>query len=123
MLKNMMAAVHAVYFPSIISQHLDQVSTIAFHRRPTFFFFLCIILHTFGYSFNSLSSRALAADLGVRGAVFAIAEPDVLLSIHDQLAAAQSDGRVDRLNERMVASARSAFMSPPPVAGMKPAEI
>ena len=66
----------------------------------------------------AMTAPASAADLGVRGALFPLAETDVLELLQARLKAAQASGRVDRLNHEFAARARRSIERPPAVAGL-----
>ena len=68
-----------------------------------------------------LQAPALAGDLGVRGASWPIAEPDLLVEIEARLAALESSGALARLERDARTRARSRLEAPEPVAGIAPA--
>jgi len=60
----------------------------------------------------------LAGDLGVRGALFPLAETDILELLRSRLEAARAAGQIERLNQGFAARARRSIERPPPVAGL-----
>ena len=61
----------------------------------------------------SLISKASAADLGIAGEIFAIAEPDLMESIKAELTRAANDGRLDEFNNKLTQQAKGAFNRQP----------
>ncbi len=68
-----------------------------------------------------IPSAALARDLGVRGATWAIAEPDLLAEIEARLVEMQRTGELAWLEEEARADARRKLEEPDPVPGIAPA--
>ena len=68
-----------------------------------------------------LSAPARAADLGVRGATWAIAELDLLVQIEDRLAGMERSGALARFEAEARERARRRLEAPEPVAGIAPA--
>ena len=64
---------------------------------------------------------AFAADLGVRGATWPIAEPDLLEQIEARLSAMQRSGEMARIEREARSRARARLEEPEPVAGTAPA--
>ena len=64
---------------------------------------------------------ALAKDLGVRGATWAIAEPDLLEEIEARLLEMQGSGELARFEDEARERARSRLEAPEPVPGIAPA--
>ena len=62
-----------------------------------------------------------AADLGVRGATWPVAEPDLLEQIEERLAAMQRSGELARIERDARTSARLRIEEPEPVPGIAPA--
>ena len=62
-----------------------------------------------------------AADLGVRGATWPIAEPDLLEQIESRLSDMQSSGELARIEREAQTRARSRLEEPEPVPGIAPA--
>lgn len=62
-------------------------------------------------------------DLGVRGAVWPIEEPDLLREIEKKLQAMEDTGEADRMRREAVESARKRVEAPPRVAGVAPARL
>ena len=85
-------------------------------------------------SFRPLTALALAAvlgasgpasakDLGVRGATWPIAEPDLLEEIEARLGAMQRSGELARIERQAQTRARSRLEEPDPVPGIAPARV
>ena len=68
-----------------------------------------------------IPSAALAKDLGVRGATWAIAEPDLLAEIEARLVEMQRSGELARLEGEARERARRKLEEPDPVPGIAPA--
>ncbi len=64
---------------------------------------------------------AFAADLGVRGATWPVAEPDLLEEIEARLAAMQRSGEMARIEREARSRARARLEEPEPVPGIAPA--
>ena len=63
----------------------------------------------------------IARDLGVRGATWSIAEPDLLVEIETRLSAMQRSGELDRIEAEARSRARARLEEPAPVPGIMPA--
>lgn len=61
---------------------------------------------------------SFAKDLGVRGEVFPVAEPDLFSQIQSRFNALEATGEVDRINERLRKRALASAERPPRVAGI-----
>ena len=68
-----------------------------------------------------MPSTASAKDLGVRGATWPVAEPDLLDEIEARLAEMQRSGELARLEEEARSRARRTLEEPDPVPGIAPA--
>ena len=68
-----------------------------------------------------IPSAASAKDLGVRGATWAIAEPDLLEQIEARLLELERSGALARLEEEARANARRKLEEPDPLPGIAPA--
>ena len=68
-----------------------------------------------------MSAPASAKDLGVRGATWAVAEPDLLAELESRLSDMERSGALARFEAEARASARSRLEAPEPVAGIAPA--
>ena len=66
-------------------------------------------------------ASAFARDLGVRGATWAIAEPDLLVEIETRLSAMQRSGEIARIEAEARARARARLEEPAAVPGIAPA--
>ncbi len=69
------------------------------------------------------AGAAAAKDLGVRGAVWPIEEPDLLREIEARLEEMEDTGEADRMRREAVERARERVEAPPRVAGVKPARF
>lgn len=69
----------------------------------------------------TFTAPASAADLGIRGATWPVAEPDLLAQIEARLAGMQRSGEMARLHEEARGRARQSLEEPDPVAGIVPA--
>ena len=68
-----------------------------------------------------LAMASDAKDLGVRGATWPVAEPDLLEQIEARLGAMQRSGEMDRIEREARSRARSGLEEPEPVPGIAPA--
>ena len=66
-------------------------------------------------------TAAFAKDLGVRGATWPVAEPDLLAEIEARLGDMRRSGELGRLREAARTRARQSLEEPPPVPGIVPA--
>ena len=66
-------------------------------------------------------ASAFARDLGVRGATWAIAEPDLLVEIETRLSAMQRSGEIARIEAEARSRARARLEEPAAVPGIAPA--
>ena len=69
------------------------------------------------------SMPASTADLGVRGATWPVAEPDLLEQIESRLLGMERSGELARLEQEARANARRRLEEPDPVEGIAPATI
>lgn len=69
------------------------------------------------------AGTAAAKDLGVRGAVWPIEEPDLLREIEARLQAMENTGEADHMRREAVERARERVEAPPRVAGVAPARF
>lgn len=70
----------------------------------------------------ALAAGTVAAkDLGVRGAVWHIEEPDLLMEIEQRLESMEISGEVARMRREALALTRERLEAPPRVAGVTPA--
>ncbi|MYA95498.1 MAG: type-F conjugative transfer system protein TraW [Nitrospinae bacterium] len=70
-----------------------------------------------------LAGSAAAKDLGVRGAVWHIAEPDLLTEIEARLEAMKASGELAKMGREAAERARERVEAPPRVAGIRPARF
>ncbi len=68
-----------------------------------------------------IAPEAWTKDLGVRGATWPVAEPDLLLEIEGRLVELQHSGDLARLEEEARSRARRSLEEPEPVPGIAPA--
>ena len=68
-----------------------------------------------------LPATVMAKDLGVRGATWPVAEPDLLAQIETRLREMERTGELARLHEEARARARRSLEEPQAVAGIAPA--
>ena len=68
-----------------------------------------------------MTQMASAKDLGVRGATWPVAEPDLLVEIEARLLAMQRSGDLARLEDDARTRARRSLEEPEPVPGIAPA--
>ena len=68
-------------------------------------------------------SGVWAKDLGVRGAVWPVAEPDLLTEIEKRLEAMKASGVLARMRRESLRRARERVEAPPRVAGIQPARF
>ena len=72
----------------------------------------------------TLAARPVPArDLGVRGAVWPVAEPDLLMEIEARLGAMESSGELARMRGEAVDRARKRIEAPARVEGIGPARV
>ena len=70
---------------------------------------------------TTMSAATVAKDLGMRGATWPIAEPDLLVEIETGLSAMQRSGEMARIEAEARARARARLEEPAPVPGITPA--
>ncbi len=70
---------------------------------------------------TALPGAVSAKDLGVRGATWPVAEPDLLAQIEARLLEMQRSGELARLQEEALTNARRKLEEPDPVPGIAPA--
>ena len=75
----------------------------------------------FAVALAGMTSLAVAKDLGVRGATWPVAEPDLLLEIEGRLVELQRSGDLARLEDEARTRARQSLEEPEPVPGIAPA--
>ena len=68
-----------------------------------------------------LAASATAKDLGVRGATWPVAEPDLLAQIEARLVEMERSGELARLEDEARANARTKLEEPAPAPGIAPA--
>ena len=92
-------------------------------KRPaSLFFWSGLVLAMTMVSMAALSAwPASARDLGVRGATWPVAEPDLPAQIEARLADMRRSGELDRLQDAARTRARQSLEEPAPVPGIAPA--
>ena len=75
-----------------------------------------------GLSFAAMTPASSAKDLGVRGATWPVAEPDLLQEIEARLLDMQQSGELARLQDEARTRARRKLEQPDPVPGIAPAK-
>ena len=70
-------------------------------------------------AFALMAGSATAKDLGVRGAVWPVAEPDLLLEIEARLEEMEATGEADRMRREAVERARERVEAPARVSGRR----
>ncbi len=76
-----------------------------------------------GCALTLAAQPGTAKDLGVRGAVWPVAEPDLLAEIEARLDAMEASGELARLRGEAVESARERVEAPARVEGIGPARV
>ena len=89
-------------------------------RRPPFSRFLSVAI---ACALTLAAGSGTAKDLGVRGAVWRIAEPDLLAEIEARLEAMRASGELARMRREALARARERVEAPPRVSGVLPARV
>ena len=74
-------------------------------------------------SLTLAAGSATAKDMGVRGAVWPIAEPDLLTEIEEKLEAMIASGELARMNRAALERARERVEAPERVSGVVPARV
>ncbi len=65
-----------------------------------------------------LATPAGARDLGTRGELFPVIEPDLIVFLKERLVAAQKSGKVDQINATFLANSKKTIERPKPVEGI-----
>ncbi len=81
------------------------------------------LLVAFGCALMLVARPAPAKDLGVRGAVWPIAEPDLLARIEARLGALEASGELARMGREALDRARERIEAPGRVEGIGPARV
>ena len=87
-------------------------------RRPPLSRLLSVVI---AFALTLMAEAVTAKDLGVRGAVWRITEPDLLLDIEARLKAMETTGELARMNRAALARVRERVQAPGRVAGVLPA--
>ena len=82
---------------------------------------LIVVTITLAVTVGGISVPATAKDLGVRGATWPVAEPDLLAAIEARLRGMERSGELERLEREARAAARARLEEPDPVPGIVPA--
>ena len=88
--------------------------------RPPFSRFLSVVI---AFALTLMAEAVTAKDLGVRGAVWRITEPDLLTEIEDKLEAMKASGELARMRGEALARARERVEAPARVSGVLPARV
>ena len=88
--------------------------------RPPLSRFLSVAL---ACALGLAADSAFAKDLGVRGALWPIEEPDLLLEIETRLEAMKASGELARMRREALARARERVEAPGRVSGVVPARV
>ena len=80
-----------------------------------------IVAITLAVACAGIALRVTAKDLGVRGATWPVAEPDLLAAIEARLRGMERSGELARLEREARADARHRLEEPDPVPGIVPA--
>ena len=83
----------------------------------------CVLLAAVGCALTLAPRPGPAKDLGVRGAVWPVAEPDVLAQIEARLRELEASGDLDRLRTEAVERARRRLEAPGRVERIGPARV
>ena len=86
-------------------------------------YLLASFLATAMMVFVLLAEPVAAKDLGVRGAVWPVAEPDLLDEIETRLGNMKASGELAKMGREAVERARKRVEAPPRVAGIRPARF
>ncbi len=82
-----------------------------------------VLLVTAGCVLTFVAQPASAKDLGVRGAVWPIAEPDLLAQIETRLGEMEASGEMARMRREAVERARQRIEAPARVEGIEAARV
>ena len=88
-------------------------------RLPLWRFFAAALACTLALAAGTASAK----DLGVRGAVWRIEEPDLLDEIESRLGNMKASGELARMHSEAAERAREQLEAPPRVAGIRPAHF
>ena len=83
-------------------------------RRPPLSRLLSVVI---AFALTLMAEAVTAKDLGVRGAVWRITEPDLLLDIEARLEAMETTGELARMRREALERARERVEAPGRVAG------
>ncbi len=89
-------------------------------RRPPLSRLLSVVI---AFALTLMAEAVTAKDLGVRGAVWRITEPDLLLDIEARLKAMETTGELARMNRAALARVRERVAAPPRVSDILPARV
>ena len=89
-------------------------------RRPPLSRLLSVVI---AFALTLMAETVTAKDLGVRGAVWRITEPDLLTEIEARLEAMKASGELARMRREAVGRARGSVEAPARVAGIAPARV
>ena len=83
----------------------------------------CLLLAAVGCALTLAALPVPAKDLGVRGAVWPVAEPDLLAEIEVRLGAMEASGELDRMRTGALKAARRRIETPARAEGIGPARV
>ncbi len=89
-------------------------------RRPPLSRLLSVVI---AFALTLMAEAVTAKDLGVRGAVWRITEPDLLLDIEARLKAMETTGELARMRREALARVRERVEAPPRVSDILPARV
>ncbi len=89
-------------------------------RRPPLSRLLSVVI---AFALTLMAEAVTAKDLGVRGAVWRITEPDLLLDIEARLKAMETTGELARMRREALARVRERVEAPPRVSDVLPARV
>ncbi len=89
-------------------------------RRP---FLFSVMLASVGCALTLAAQPVPARDLGVRGTVWPVAEPDLLMEIEARLGAMEASGELARMRSEAADRARERIEAPARVEGVSPARV
>ena len=86
-------------------------------------FQICPLFAALGFALTLVAQPGSAKDLGVRGAVWPVAEPDLLAQIEARLGELETSGEMARVRREAVERARQRIEAPGRVEGIEAARV
>ncbi|MDE0029366.1 MAG: type-F conjugative transfer system protein TraW [Deltaproteobacteria bacterium] len=83
----------------------------------------CLLFAALGCALTLAAQPASAKDLGIRGAVWPVAEPDLLIQIEARLGEMEASGEMARMRREAVERARQRIEAPERVEGIEAARV